>query len=509
MNYANVARMLHDHLGPRPDQEALVFEDRRYTFAELERCVDRTAHALSQAGIRRGDRAALLAGTSDHYVIAMFALAKLGAIAVPLNVRWAADEIAYALDDVTPALLLIDAEHSELAGTGAARAAGAPAALDLHAPPGRDSLAARAAAITAAPLPYADVELDDPHRILYTSGTTSRPKGALHTHGCSAWNHRAMAADADLRPGDRLLVSYPMFHVSGLEAPGVFAALSAGVTCVLLDGGDAGTVLDVLERERITLTVLLPPLYDEVLSASPDRDLRALRWIITGAVTPALMRRFTEMLPGKRLIEVFAMTEATGPLTLLDEAHMVEKAGRTGRAVRNVELRIVDEQGQPVPAGTTGFVQARGPKLSPGYWGTLEPVRPDPARWFDTGDLGSLDSDGYLGYHGRAKEVIKSGGENVSMAEIERVLGQHPGIQAACIVRITHPTWGEVPKAYVLLREGTQADADELEAWCRASLAGFKVPRTWEFVDDLPFNHSGKVLRRVLQDHENTRTAPP
>jgi acyl-CoA synthetase (AMP-forming)/AMP-acid ligase II len=316
-----------------------------------------------------------------------------------------------------------------------------------------------------------------------------------------------MAVDCGLGPGDRSLVAYPFFHVSGLEAPGSFAALSAGVTCIVDDVADAATTLATLVEERITCQVMLPPLYDEVVTLVRESgtDLPHLRWLLTGGVTPALMDTFVATFPGKRLIEVFAMTEATGPLTLLDEAHMVEKAGRTGKAVLDVELRIVDEHSHPLPPDTMGVLQARSPKISVGYWGDGDPDRPD--GWFDTGDLATLDADGYLAYRGRAKEMLKSGGENVAMAEIERVLTQHPAIKAACIVRLPDPRWGEVPKAYVLLREGMTASADELETFCRASLAGYKVPKVWQFEDDLPFNHSGKVLRRVLQAREDDALA--
>lgn len=504
MSFANVSRFLLDHLGPRPDAEALVFGDRRYTFAELERAVDRTAHALTDLGAARGERVLLLARSSDQFVLAMLALAKLGAIAVPLNFRWAAAEIAYAIDQCEPVLMVLDEANAELGREAIAAAQATPATVLLEG--GDDALAARAAAVDAPPLPYADVELDEVHRILYTSGTTSRPKGVMTTHGNSAWNHRAMALDCDLRPGDRVLVMYPLFHVSGLECPGIFTTLAIGATVVLLDGGDAEITKRTLINERITGCVLLPPLYGEVLHSIEASDVPDLRWILTGAVTPATVAEFVETLPSAQLIEVYAMTETTGATTMLDRHHMVEKAGRTGRAMRNVDIQIVDDDGNPVPIGTTGRIRVRGPKISPGYWRDPSP-EPRPDGWFDTGDLGDLDEDGYLAFRGRAKEMIKTGGENVAMAEIERVLHMHPAVKAACIVKIPHERWGESPKAYILLEEGAEATAEELEQHCRASLAGYKVPREWEFADSLPFNHSGKVLRRELQAMEDARRA--
>lgn len=527
MSAANVSRLLDDHLAARGHETALVFEDRRYRYADLERATARTARALLDLGVVPGDRVAVLAGNSDHYAIALLAVSHVGAISVPMNVRWAPAEIAYGLDDAGARLLLVD-ERFAAAGRDAVTGTEAPVEL-LPLAHGEDSLAARAARLPAdATVPRADVGFDDPHRILYTSGTTSRPKGVVHTHGNCAWNHLAMAGTDLVRPEDRILVAYPMFHVSGLECPGIFSTLAAGATVVLRDGADAATLLGLLRDERITGVVVLQPLLDELLDALEDGPpLTHLRWLVTGGSTPALVDRVIRLLPAVRLVEVYAMTEATGAMTVLDEPHMIEKVGRTGRPVRYLDLRVVDDEGASLPPNVRGHVEVRGPKIARGYWsptrvlsGTPAPS-PTPAAdrtpavedgwrdgWFRTGDLGELDEDGYLAFRSRASEMLKTGGENVAMAEIERVLVDHAAVRAVCVVRIPHPRWQEAPKAYVLPERGATVDGDQLEAYCREHLAGYKVPREWAFVDELPFNHSGKVVRRIVQQREDAaRTA--
>ncbi len=532
MSAANVSRLLDDHLAARGHETALVFEDRRYRYVDLERATVRTARALLDLGVEPGDRVAVLAGNSDHYAITLLAVSRIGAISVPMNIRWAPAEIAYALDDAGARILLVD-ERFEAAGREAVAQADTAVEL-LPLAHGENSLAARAARVPAdATVPRAEVGFDDPHRILYTSGTTSRPKGVVHTHGNCAWNHLAMAGTDLVRPEDRILVAYPMFHVSGLECPGIFSALAAGATVVLRDGADAATLLGLLRDERITGVVILQPLLDEVLDAlEAGPPLEHLRWLITGGSTPALVDRVVRLLPAVRLAEVYAMTEATGAMTVLDEPRMIEKVGRTGRPVRYLDLRVVDDDGVPVPPNVAGHIEVRGPKMTPGYWSPVAaspadrtptptadrdaapaPGRASPARptredgwrdgWFRTGDLGELDEDGYLAFRSRAGEMLKTGGENVAMAEIERVVVDHPAVRAVCVVKVPHPRWQEAPKAYVLPEAGASVDAKQLEAYCREHLAGYKVPRAWAFVDELPFNHSGKVVRRIVQQRED------
>lgn len=496
MSYANVARFLTDNQG-RSSVEALVTPERRLTYGELAAAVDRWGHLLLDLGVKRGDRVVLAVRGDHRGILLMLALAKIGAVAVPANTRWAPPEVAYAVDLCRPALTVADDTFLDLAER----------ALEVseHSMPLRSAqeLEEAADAVGDVALDYADVALDDPLRILFTSGTTSRPKGVVTTHGNSIWNHRVVGLDLGLVPDDRVLVCYPMFHVSGLEAPGVFGTLATGATCLLLPNAHADEVGGFIGEERASGAVLLPPLYSEILEDPARRpDLSSLRWVLTGALTPASAAHFATVLPGRRLIEVFAMTEATGAATVVDETRMPEKAGRTGRAVRNLDVRVVDELGVPVPTGSPGLIELRGPKISPRYWGLEDERR---GGWFATGDIGDLDEDGYLSYRGRAKEMIKSGGENVAMAEVERVIVQHPDVFAVSLVRIPDERWGEGLKAFILPESGRSLDAAALSSFCREQLAAFKVPREWEEVADLPFNHSGKVLRRVMQAREDER----
>jgi acyl-CoA synthetase (AMP-forming)/AMP-acid ligase II len=497
MSYANVARFLDANAGARPGVDALVTPECRFTHDELRSAVNRWARLLDEQGVGQGDRVIIAADADHRVVLLMLALAKVGAIAVPCNVRWAAPEVTYAIELCEPALLVADEVHGWLLDNGAKEASFKSRSLSL------DELDTATAELDDSDPGYAEVGLDDPLRILFTSGTTSRPKAVVTTHGNSAWNHRTVGVDLGVSASDRVAVCYPLFHVSGLEAPGVFGTLANGATVLLLPRARASEVAAFIGAERGTGAVLLPPLYSEVLDDDFYTDqLDSLRWVVTGAVTPTSMATFVRRFPGRRLIEVFAMTEATGAATVLDEARMLDKAGRTGRAVRHVEVRVVDEARAPVPVEVPGLIELRGPKISSRYWGE-EDVRPD--GWFATGDIGDLDADGYLSYRGRAKEMIKSGGENVALAEVERVVMQYPGVYAVCLVRIPHERWGEVSKAFVMPEIGATLAPDALRTHCREQLAGYKVPHEWEVVEDLPFNHSGKVLRRVLQAREDER----
>jgi acyl-CoA synthetase (AMP-forming)/AMP-acid ligase II len=473
VSYANVARFLWDNVGPRPDVDALVTARVRFTHRELERAVDRWAQALCKAGIGRGDRVPIVALVDHRYVLAMLALAKLGAVAVPINTRWAVPEVSYALDLLEPKSLVADEALMDLA-VEADRGAAIPVEVIAL-----DDLESAADRVDEPPLPYADVSLEDPLRILFTSGTTSRPKGVVMTHGNSAWNHYATAVDLGVGADDRVLVCYPMFHIAGLESAGVFSTLAVGGTVVLAERPVAVEVAELVRDELVTGAVLLPPLYSDLLGdTSYHPHLESLRWVITGAVSPGSMDSFRARLPGRRLIEVFAMTEATGPATVLDEARMVEKAGRTGRAVTHVDVRVVGADGQPVPTGEPGVIELRGPKISLRYWG-VEEDRPD--GWFSTGDIGDLDDDGYLSYRGREKEMIKSGGENIAMAEVERVILQHSTVFAACIVRIPDARWGEAAKAFVQPTEGSVVDIAALRRFAGSTspASRYLAPGRW------------------------------
>lgn len=503
MPTANLARLLRWNVVRRAAKEALVDGHERWTFAELDADVDRHAHALLAAGVEPRDIVAVLGRNSATYLIEMFAIARLGAVHLPLNWRLHERELGYILGHAGASTLLADEDFHEkaeaLVGTGDL----AQVISHTTAPVGGGpTLPALLAAAPSTPVPDAAVGEDDLQRILYTSGTTSRPKGVMISNGNVIANQFGQILELELTKADRCMLSAPLFHVAGLEAPG-HATLYAGGTMVITRSHAGRDVIELAARERITGMVLAAQILYDIL-AMPDLgsfDLSSLRFIIFGGVPPAQRRLTQETFPHVRLVDTFGMTELCNGGTYMDEAHAQEKLGAQGTPFPHVDIRIVDADGKPVAPGIVGEISVRGTKVSSGYWrdpeGTAAVWRDG---WFHSGDMGSLDEDGCLWFADRKSDMIRSGGENIASAEVERVLVAHPAVAEAAVVGVPDSKWDEVPKAFVILRAGIEATSDELITYCAANLARFKVPRELEIVDYLPRNDSGKVLKQALRD---------
>jgi acyl-CoA synthetase (AMP-forming)/AMP-acid ligase II len=351
---------------------------------------------------------------------------------------------------------------------------------------------------------FATAGPDDVQRLMYTSGTTSRPKGVPITYGNLHWKNVAQVLEFGLNRDDRVLITGPMCHVGGMDLPAT-GVIYAGGTAVILPGFDPEAVLAAIERERITI-VWLPPSMVNMLLAHPgnDRhDVTSLRLVISGGekMPEPLVQRILDLFPQAWFADAYGLTETVSGDTFLDQASVLSKLGSVGRPVAHLDLRIVDDDGLPLPAGERGEIALRGPKVFAGYWrdpeATAAAIR---NGWFHTGDVGRVDGDGYLYIDDRKKDLIISGGENVASPEVERVLYEHPGILEAAVIGMPHERWGEVPMAVVVTREGADVSAEELTAFCATKLASFKVPRHVEFVQELPRTPSGKVLKRTLRD---------
>ncbi len=510
MPTANLSRLLRWNRVRRAEKEALVDGDDRWTYAELDTAVDRHAHALLAAGVRPGEIVAVLGRNSATYVIEMFAIARIAGVHLPLNWRLHERELAYILGHAGATTLLVDEEFREkaesLVGTGdlvrvishsAAAVGGAPTLPDLL------------EQASSAPVPDAEVGMDDLQRILYTSGTTSRPKGVMISNGNVIANQFGQILELELTKADRCMLSAPLFHVAGLEAPG-HSTLYAGGTMVITRSYAGRDVVELAERERITGVVLAAQILYDIL-AMPDLssfDLSALRFIIFGGVPPAQRRLVQAAFPQARLVDTFGMTELCNGGTYMDEAHADEKLGAQGTPFPHVDIRIVDGDGRPTAAGVIGEIAVRGPKVSSGYWRDPEATAASwRDGWFHSGDMGSLDEDGCLWFADRKNDMIRSGGENIASAEVERVIVTHPAVAEAAVVGVPDPKWDEVPMAFVLLRPGAEATPDELVSFCAEHLARFKVPKVFEIVDHLPRNDSGKVLKRALRDRDSQGAA--
>ncbi|MFI1576968.1 class I adenylate-forming enzyme family protein [Embleya sp. NPDC020630] len=496
------------------DREYLVHEDRRITFTRHVRDVASTAHALRERfGVGPGDRVAILAANRPEWLTAFQAAAALGAIAVGMNGWWAADEIRYAVADCAPTVLIADRRRLERLG-GAVAAAGE---LGLPVVEMERDFAALTEYAPDADLPPGAADEDDPALILYTSGTTGRPKGAVLTHrnvvamqnlqallAARASAHLPAAARVQAPPG-RWLVNSPFFHVSGLLA-GAVAALAGGQTMVLYAGRfEVPRLLELIERERCTTWSLVPTLGWRVVN-HPDTARHDLSSIVrlgggSAAFSPELVRRLQEVFPGAKgaLGVGYGLTESGGVATTAGAAQLEDEPGAIGTAVPTVEVTIRHEDGGEQPDGVEGELWIRSPLVMRGYWrneeATAKALTPD--RWLRTGDLGFARA-GRFHLATRRSDLILRGGENVYPAEIEHCLDAHPDVAESVVVGVPHPEWGEEVKAIVVPAQGSPITAAELGAYVAERLAHFKVPAHWELrAEPLPRTPTGKVIRAV------------
>jgi acyl-CoA synthetase (AMP-forming)/AMP-acid ligase II len=345
----------------------------------------------------------------------------------------------------------------------------------------------------------------DLFRLMYTSGTTDRPKGVMHSHANFYWKCMEHVVALGLSAQDRLLVVGPLYLVGAFDLPGLAVLWVGGMLCILREF-DAAAALEAIARERLTCAWMAPVMLSRTLEHGNPQglDLSSLRWCIGGGEkTPeARIRAFTGLFPRGRYIDAYGLTESCSGDTLMEAGREIETIGSTGRATPHVEITIRDDAGAVLPAGREGEICLRGPKVFKGYWKDPEKTAASfhPEGWFRTGDVGYLDAEGFLYLTDRKKDMIISGGENIASSEVERVLYALPEVLEAAVIGVPDPRWGERPVAVVVPREGAALDLPRLQAHCRAHLAGFKVPKGLELRAALPRNPSGKVLKRVLRE---------
>ena len=497
-----------------PDKTALVWRGHRHSYEQLGRAVNRTANALRQRLIGRGDRLALLSRNNYSFVVLAFACARIGAILVPVNFMLKPAEVAYILGHSGAiAMVAEDALASvadEALSLQARELASTPVTVRAIIAERGENLP-RGWENVADWLEHPDdnapdihVPDDDPVQLLYTSGTESRPKGAALSSRNLIAQYVSCIVDGEMRADDVEVHALPLFHCAQQHCfllPGLYL----GATNILLPGADPATMLATIESEKAT-KLFCPPTVWIALLRHPDfdrRDLSSLRKGYYGAsIMPMeIVKELAARLPAMRLFNFYGQTEMSPVATVLSPEDQLRKLGSAGRACINVETRIVDDNDRPVPAGTVGEIVHRSPHATLGYWNdeekTAEAFR---GGWFHSGDLGVLDEDGYLRVVDRKKDMIKTGGENVASREVEEILYQHPAVAEVAVFGVPHPTWIEAVTAAVVRRTGTSATDEALIAHCRERLAGFKVPKRVIFVEALPKNASGKILKRELRN---------
>ncbi|MEM9255135.1 MAG: long-chain-fatty-acid--CoA ligase [Pseudomonadota bacterium] len=508
----NIGLLLAKRAQISPRREAFVeFErNRRFTFDMLNTRCNRMANALLNAGVEPGDRVATLLKNGIEFIETYFAVAKIGAVLVPVNWRLVSDEIQFILEDCGSRALVYDADFDTTV-------AALPRSTDLSV---QNWLRVQNDARDATPDTFSvnydrftdeasDAEPpigawdEDNLFIMYTSGTTGRPKGAVHTHDSMLWSQLTSMSTSDMRGDDRFLLPLPMFHVGCLNPTSLL--VHRGATGVIMRELDIGAMLRCIEQERVSIFMAVPALLQFMLMA-PERtvcDISSVRWIATGAApVPVSLLRDLESL-GIRVFQAYGLTESCGPGTLLLHEDAERKQGSCGRPQMHTEVTLVDEHGNTIPMGSkqAGELLLSGRHIMKEYWNrpeaTAETLRDG---WLYTGDVCTWDDEGFVTVCDRKKDMIISGGENIYPAELENALAACPAVQEAAVIGVPSQKWGETPLALVVASADAAPNAETLEAWCRERLAGYKVPRLYELVDSLPRNPSGKLLKTQLRE---------
>jgi fatty-acyl-CoA synthase len=497
--------VLAHHASRRPDKPLCVFDGVTVTYAEMADRAAALAAGLHERGIRSGDVVGLLSYNCPEFLETIFAANFLGAIAMPINWRLAAAEVRYILEHSEARALICDESLLALAaeatvGIGTTITCGC---ITQAAPDGWTTLAdLRAGQAAVVPASAAG---DDVHRLMYTSGTTGRPKGVMITHANLAWKNLAHLVEFGVTDADLGLACGPLYHVGALDLT-TTTLIAAGATVVIHQAFDANSVVDEIERSKVTTVWLAPAMVNAIMTLDgiEDRDLSSVRLVIGGGekMPIPLIERLQRTFPSAWFADAYGLTETVSGDTFLDKASTVSKLGSVGRPCLYLELDLWDEDGRPVGPDERGEIVLRGPKVFKGYWRDPDATaKAFAGGWFHTGDIGIRDGEGYVYIVDRLKDMILSGGENIAGSEVERVLYEHDAVLEAAVIGRPDERWGEVPIAFVALRPDATATTEELVEHCRGQLAKFKVPKDVHFIEALPRNPSGKVLKRELRDH--------
>lgn len=503
----NIGSILTRRAYLNPQREAYVDSHTglRMTFLELNQGANRVANGLVQRGIKPGDRVALMLMNSKEFMECYFAVAKIGGVIVPLNWRLLPDELEFILKDSGSETLIFGEEF-------------VATAAELHSREKKTDLknwieVSSNQAESHFSESYVDIQEqesatepeigaadDDLLYIMYTSGTTGLPKGVVHTHATSMWALLTINITSDMRDADRFLVALPMFHVGSLTP--LTLCVYRGITSIVMREFDPVRAWELISEEKIDAGLLVPAMLNFMIQVPQlDRfDHASLRWIMSGAspLPVNLIKQYQEI--GIPVHQTYGLTETCGPTAVITEENFHRKLGSTGNAFFHTDIRVVNIDGTDCAVGEQGEVWIKGPHIMKEYWNQPDATRESLVDgWFKSGDVGVLDDEGFLYIEDRIKDMVISGGENVYPAEVENILLAHIDVAEVAVIGQPSETWGESPFAVVVKKNDTLTEADVLN-FCNGKMARFKRPKGVAFVDVIPRNPSGKVLKRVLRD---------
>lgn len=487
----------------QPDKLAVISGEVQLTYKQFNERINQLANGLSELGIRKGDRVNVLLLNTNELLETLFACAKIGAIFVPINFRLSAEEVEYIIRNSSGSVFIYDHRLVQIAEAIDERVEHLHHIIQVGIEHETHKNYEQFLTEQSDAEPMFEVLLDEPHMMMYTSGTTGRPKGALLTHGNTVWNAVNALVDISVESDDITLTVAPLFHIGGMN---IFTTPTfyKGGTVLLQDQFNPIEVLQAIEEHKVTTLFLVPAMWLAVTQVPnfENYDLSSLRLNVSGgAPCPLTVIEFFQS-KGIPFIEGFGLTETAPFVAVLDSENSVRKNGSVGKPPIHVDIRIVDEHDNDVPTGEVGELLVRGPNIFQEYWNNPEETEEALRNgWFYTGDLAKLDDEDFLYIVDRKNDMIISGGENIYPIEVEQILYRHPSIKDVAIVGYPDEQWGESVKAFVVLGdEGKSLDLAGIESFCEDKLARFKIPKRLKVIDELPRNATGKVLKNVLRD---------
>ncbi|MDE2861056.1 MAG: long-chain-fatty-acid--CoA ligase [Chloroflexota bacterium] len=498
-----------------PDRHAIVFDDQRITFGELADRVNRLANGLAELGVGAGDRVAVMQVNCNEHIESYFATAKLDAIFVPINFRARSEELSFMLNDSGVKAIILGQRYQDMLRQVKPELTTLEHQITLEAPADDfifyDDLIANSSADDR--FPTADGE--DVTIVMFTAGTTGTPKGVMLSHNSFSSYILANVEPVDMEVAEKNILTVPLHHIAGVQA--VMAAIYGGRTLVLQRQFDEEGWMKLVQDEQVNRAMMVPTMLKRLMDQPSfgSYDLSSLQVITYGAAPMPLevIKKAIAEFPNTRFINAFGQTETASTITMLPpDAHDIregdpdydkkmQRLGSIGKPLPDVEVRIVDEDGNDVPLGENGEIVARGERLMKGYWNreeaTKETLR---GGWLYTGDLGYWDDEGFIFLSGRAKDFLKRGGEMIAPEEVEQIIMSHPAVDEAAIIGVPDIEWGERVRAIVVRKPGMELTMEDVVEHCRPRMAGFKRPEDVIFIDELPRNPMGKVLKRVLRE---------